>query len=885
MFEVKPMAVSVAKAFGGVAIAAAFALPAGAQQAAQQLERVEITGSNIKRVDTETPQPLIIINRDEIERSGKTTLNELLVNLPIVSSGSFSEATGAGNSFAPGTAAVSIRGLGVNTVLVLLNGRRVAGYGFAQNINEAFVDLNSIPLTAIERIDILKDGASAIYGSDAIAGVINVILRKDFRGVEVTGRYGSTKDGGATEYSASVATGFGNLASDRYNVMATLDYYHRDALKSGQRSYSKTANQEPRGGFDFRSPTGNPGTWVGAATGAPTGYLPFANCPADRNTDAILGVPTCAYDFASDNWLLPKTERLGAFARGVFDFTSNLSAFAELGYTKNVTNQSAAPTPGSFPIPAANPSNPFGANVSALFRMTEVGPRLNEIETENTRMVLGLRGSTAGFDWEGGLNWSKNDVTNTGTNYIDQRSANAVMSGTLTGFTGQFWNLTGPNNPALVNALRVTPVRTGESELKSVDLKGSRELFSLPGGSAAIAMGLEYREESIADTPDPLSRLGVIVGSGGTSTKGERDLAVGYIELSMPFIKGLETQFALRHDKYSDFGGATTGKVSLGYRPTSNMLIRGGGATGFRAPSLVELYLGQSISFPQVRDVPRCNAYRAAFGAGDSRSIGVCGTPQVRTEFLGNARLDAEKSRSYSLGVVFEPVKDLSLALDYWSIYHENRITSPTAGFIIANPALYPTSVNRAAQNANDILAGAPGALRGTASDTAIGISRSFFNSTFQKTWGYDFDARYSWTMADIGRFRVSSAFTYLGSFKAQANPGQPATEYVSTFQYPRWRNVTQINWRTGSWDSTLGMNYMSSYDQFYFASVETVKSFTTFDLQTTYSVNKKLGLTVGANNVFNTKPPFADNDWFGYDADSHNPKGAFYYGRVTYKF
>ena len=203
MFEVKPMAVSVAKAFGGVAIAAAFTLPAAAQQAAQQLERVEITGSNIKRVDTETPQPLIIINRDEIERSGKTTLNELLVNLPIVSSGSFNEATGAGNSFAPGTASVSIRGLGVNTVLVLLNGRRVAGYGFAQNINEAFVDLNSIPLTAIERIDILKDGASAIYGSDAIAGVINVILRKDFRGVEVTGRYGSTKDGGATEYSAS----------------------------------------------------------------------------------------------------------------------------------------------------------------------------------------------------------------------------------------------------------------------------------------------------------------------------------------------------------------------------------------------------------------------------------------------------------------------------------------------------------------------------------------------------------------------------------------------------------------------------------------------------------------------------------------------------------
>jgi iron complex outermembrane recepter protein len=924
MFEVKPMVSRMAQAFGGLAVAGVIALPAQAQQPAQQqtLERIEITGSNIRRVDTETPQPLIIIQREDIEKSGKTTLNELLQSLPVVSSGSFSETTNAGNSFAPGTASVSLRGLGVNTVLVLLNGRRLAGYGFAQNINEAFVDLNAIPITAIERIDILKDGASAIYGSDAIAGVINVILRKDFRGIEVGGGFGTTVDGGGTEYRASVAAGFGNLATQRFNVMGTLDYFKRDEIGGADRDFSKNPNQEPRG-FDFRSPTGNPGTWTGAAV--PGGFEPFANCPPERNTSAILGVPTCAYDFAADNWLLPQTERMGVFTRGVFDFTQNLSVFGEFGYTNNVTNQSAAPTPGTFPVAAANPSNPFGAQVNAIFRLTEAGKRLNEIDSDTTRAVLGLKGLTAGIDWEIGANWSKNEVTNVGQNYIDNQAMQAAGLGTgvcardpVTGqrigttvggvftcsqFTvapGTYWNFTGANPASLVNAVRISPVRTGESELTSYDVKGTRELFQLPGGPFAIAAGLEYREESIADTPDPISRLGQITGSGGTSTQGERDLTVGFIEFSVPFAKGWESQFAVRQDDYSDFGSATTGKASLGWRPTSSMLIRGGWGSGFRAPSLVELYLGSSIAFPQVRDAPRCAAYTAAFGAADPRTAGVCGTPQVRTQFLGNPALDAEESDSYTFGFVLEPIKDLSVGVDYYSIAHSNRITSPTAAFLVGNPGLFPActpaqaAANPAAcpvvrnpQNADDLLAGAPGALLGTATTdpNAPGINRSFFNATRQKTWGVDVDLRYSWTTAGLGRFRATSAFTYIGSFTQQVNPGQAEFEYVDTYEFPRLRNVSSINWVTGPWDTTLVMNYVDSYEQFYGASQERVDSMTTFDAQVSYTGFKNTRLTLGGTNIFNQAPPWSDIDWFGYDSTVHSPRGAFWYARATYKF
>ncbi|MFN8996307.1 MAG: TonB-dependent receptor plug domain-containing protein, partial [Pseudomonadota bacterium] len=211
----KPVVQGLAAAFGGLALAGGVPLPANAQQQQQQLERVEVTGSNIRRTDVETIQPITTITRQDIQRSGRSTLAELLQNLPAASAGSFSEGLGAGNSFSPGTAAISLRGLGPNTTLLLINGRRVANYPFAQNIDEAFGDLNSIPISAIERIDILSSGASAIYGSDAIAGVVNVILRNDFRGLEVAGRTGTTQDGGGTEYQATLVAGWGSLARDR----------------------------------------------------------------------------------------------------------------------------------------------------------------------------------------------------------------------------------------------------------------------------------------------------------------------------------------------------------------------------------------------------------------------------------------------------------------------------------------------------------------------------------------------------------------------------------------------------------------------------------------------------------------------------------------------
>ena len=900
MFKHKKLSLGIALAFGGLGLLGS--------AVAQQAQRVEITGSNIKRVDAETLQPVVTIRREDIERSGKTTLNEVLQSMPVVSGGSFSEATAAGNSFAPGTASISLRGLGVNTTLILLNGRRIANYGFAQNLNENFVDLNSIPVSAVDRIDILKDGASAIYGSDAIAGVVNVILRKDFRAVELHGSQGFAQQGGGAETRAGLTAGFGDLGVNGFNAMVTLDYYKRDKIAAVDREFSKSAIQTKRGpgGRDVRSPTGNPGYFSGGTGNVPT---PFSSCPADRVVPgASLGVGSgnvCAYDFASANALVPDTERVGLLGVGTFQLNKDIQLFGELMLNRNETGNYSAPTPAAFSLPAAHPDRPAGSTFTQVaYRFVEAGDRLTFLTTDAQRMLVGARGTLGRFDFELGLMSSRSETESVGRNYIIQERANEAFAGTLAGFAGQYYRVINPslNSAAMLEAIKISPVRTGTSKLEAADARISTELFAMAGGQAAMAAGLETRKESVADTPDwrvdlrNAARV-TVAGSGGTAVEGSRRLTSAFVELSLPFFKGLETQFALRTDDYSDFGRATTPKIGFSLRPASNVLIRGGAAKGFRAPSLAEMFLGESTSFPSVRDAPRCAAYRAGpLGPNDSRTLAVCGgasgngaTAQVRSIFLGNRSLQPEKSESYSLGIVFEPITNLSIAADAYMIEHTNRILAPTAAFILSNEALFPGAVTRNAPSADDVAANAPGSLRGVSGDLTPGITRSFFNASQQRTHGIDLEVRYRWNLGANGRLDLSNAVTYMGSLKRQLNPGQPLAEIADSFQYPRWRNVTTGTWTTGPWSATASLNYIGDYEDNFSVGTPAVyprvKAMATLDLNFTYTGIKNLTVSVGGQNVTNEDPPFSNLDWYGYDPGTHSNRGAFWYGRLKYRF
>ena len=910
MFRYTMVCKGLMVAFGGSALLAA------ASATAQPTHRVEITGSNIKRVDSEGPQPIVTIKREDIERSGKSTVNELLSSLPVISGGSFSENTSSGNSFAPGTAAVSLRGLGSNTTLTLLNGRRLANYGFAQNLNEGFVDLNSIPLAAIDRIEVLKDGASAIYGSDAISGVINVILRKDFRGVEAAASYGASSQGDANETRASIAAGVGDVTVNRFNAMVTFDYFKREATAASARPFSSNADNRTQGpgGFDARSPTGNPGYWYGnRVTGSTStaNATAFSNCPADRvvpgNSLGLAGGTTCAFDFTPSNKLTPDTERLGLFGRGVFQLNNDWQLFGEATVSQNKTGKYSAPTPAAFAVNSSHPDLPAGSTFNRVgYRFVEVGDRLGEITTDSYRAVAGVKGHVAGFDLEAAVMKAESKTLDSLWNYVIQERASEAFLGTLAGYTGTYYRVINPslNAPDFVRAITIDPKRTGNSKLDSFDFKLGRELFALPGGTAMLAAGLEYRKESVEDNPDPRVALSnpnrvSVSGSGGTAVSGGRNLTSTFVEVSLPALKNVEVQLALRSDDYSDFGRATTPKVGISFRPASNFLIRAGFAEGFRAPSMAEQHLGESISFPSVRDTPRCNAYKAGYGNTDPRTMAICGgatgtgaTAQVRTRFLGavasGIALKPEESESFSVGFVFEPVKDLTIAVDGYHIDHTNRILSPTASFILANESQFPAgAVVRNPQSADDAAINAPGSLRGVSGDLTAGITRTFFNASRQRTHGVDVDVAYRWSLGAWGRVSASSLFTYMGTLKRQLNPGQPLVELADTWQFPRWRNTTSATWTRGVWSTTWTLNTIGSYEDFYAVGGQPVrlKAFPTLDAQVAYTGIKNLRLSVGGQNVLDREPPFSNADWQGFDTSTHNPRGAYWYGRVNYKF
>ncbi len=844
-------------------------------QAPAKVEKIEVTGSNIKRVDQEGPAPVLVIKKEDIERSGSQTVSDLLRTIPVANLGNFSESTLGGNSFAPGTAAVSLRGLGANTTLVLLNGRRLANYGFGQNVSDAFVDLNSIPISAIERVEILKDGASAIYGSDALAGVINIILRKDYRGIELATTYGRTSEGDGEETRYSGTAGFGDIAKDRFNIMATVDYYKREPIYARDRANSRTADQRSRGGFDLRSPTGNPGTWLTNGLGGNTNHTVFPTCPTiDRGLSG--GLATCYYNFMPFIFILPTTERIGGFVRGNVDITPTLSAFAEFGYNKNETENSAAPTPATTTLPVGHNSNPYPFAVGIRYRFIDVGPRLNTITTESKRSLVGLKGFAFGWDWETAYNKSESLTENFGRGYV---SAPALATLTSNGI----YNYVNPsaNSAALVDSLRAKPSRIAKSNLDAFDFKASRELMQLPAGPLGIAVGAEQRKEKVADALDALSAAGNIVGSGGATANGDRKLSSLFAEFSIPLMKGLEAQVAVRTDDYSDFGRATKPKVAFAWKVSPDLLARISYSKGFRAPSLQELYLGQSVSFPSFVDTPRCTAYRNAFGATDPRTAAICGSFQIRTLAGGNPALTAEESKSWNIGFVWEATKDLTMSLDHYRIDHTQKIRRPTFAFQLANNI----GINRDPATATDTLAGAPGQLWGFASDTRFGVLQSYFNSNRQLTEGMDLDVRYRMSFGEYGRVTLNSATTYVKTFLVQTAPGLGLVEQAGTYEFPRTTMANSAFWNKGAWEAGVTVRTRSKFLQFNQVSQRNVASFTTADAQVAWTGIKNLKLSFGINNVENKAPPFSDNTNEGYANSTDSAVGRYYYGRVVWAF
>jgi iron complex outermembrane receptor protein len=872
--------------------------PANADDAAESRGtiRIEVTGSHIYRSEIESALPVQVITREDIERSGSTTVSELMSRVSANVLGQ-NDQMSISSLRPPGLSSVNLRGIGSVNTLVLLNGRRVANYAF----DGSAVDVNSIPLAAVERVDILKDGASAIYGSDAVAGVVNFILRKDFTGVEITGSGSWPEHGGGEQYQSFASAGFGDLAKDKYNVFLTATYQKDEPLMATERAFSRTAYRPDEGLFQlppvpFPANVFYPANQLLYNPSFASGCAPPQSLPHQSG-----GFPgdACGFDYVTYSMIVPQVERTAVYGRGTLQASADHQLFAELAYSDNRLTISKDPSPI---VSFANPNNVFirypaggpfyptefaaanglSGDLDLLFDTAPLGPRINHVDTSAWRAVLGADGVLAGWDYAAAFTYSRNDQSDSLRNgYVSLTRLNEAMA---TGLVNPF-GPSGPEGDALLAATQVSgEVHTAKGTTLDFLVKGSRDTVALPGGPLALAVGAEARRERLLNDYTALVTSGDIAGLPvAQSVSGSRSAQALFVETSVPFARGFEAQVAARYDHYSDFGGTVNPKVALRWQPVRSLLLRTSWGTGFRAPPLYDLYTPQEQTFLLFFEDPlRCPV------TGAPRDCRVL--PEV---VGGNPKLQPETSKQLNAGVVWEPRSGLSLAVDYWRIAKDNLIGALDPQTIFDNFALYaPTNIVRGPVDPQypDL----PGPI-----SNVILTNQNLGNL---KTSGVDVDIAWRAPVTRIGRFAFTLNGTYITEWKMQPNGiaavsavGRNAASVPGPF--PRWKHYAALDWQYGTWGVTLAQTFQTGYEDTNDFSTfppdhvpppRSVSSYEVWDLQARYSGFRNTKIVVGVRNLFDRAPPFTNQPFttqVGYDPNYANPRGRTFYASVTFAF
>lgn len=877
---------------GRLVACAALLLPAAvsfAQDAAEMRGsvKVEVTGSNIPRSEIESALPVQVITREDIARTGVTTTAELMSKVSANVLG-FNDQLSVGNAGRPGLSSVNLRGIGDGSTLVLINGRRVANYAF----DGGTVDVNSIPLTAVDRVEILKDGASAIYGTDAMAGVVNFILRKDYRGVEAAAYAAWTQHGGGDQWQAVVTAGVGDLAVDRYNLFVTAVYQKDDALAASARPFGRTG-YIPAEGVSFLSSATFPANIVkppatpsGRSTllnpTYPTGCAPPLSIP-------LPGVPgqTCFFDYVAGIDIIPPAERASVYGRATYAINPDHQLFAEGNYANNSFTFKASPSPFPFAAyPAGGPfypieyaaANGISGDLNLQYRTLQLGPRTNQVDTDAWRALIGAEGTAGGWSYGGAIVYSESKQTDTYVSGYASRTRldSALMSGLVNPF-----GASGAEGDALLADAQITgEIHGATGSTLLVDAKASKDLIALPGGPLAIALGTEARREKLDNQYAPVFNSGDIVGIAGDaqSVSGSREVWALFLEANVPLLKGLEAQLAVRYDHYSDFGGTTNPKIALRWQPLRSLLLRSSWGTGFRAPPLYDMYTPESHGFVgEVDDPIRCPVTDAEQD---------CGAFFPAT-FGGNPDLKPETSDQFNAGVVWEPLAGLSFGVDYWKLRKSGVIGTLDVPTLFADYDRYaPAHIVRGPEDPN--YPGLPGPI-----ESVVLLNENLGNL---RTSGIDVDVRWKMPPTDIGRFTISLNGTYIINWEAQLDGTTYTSSLAQSGGVPRWKHWLTLAWEYGPWSATLGQTFQTGYQD---ANIDrngnplpvpprSVGAYDVWDLQGTYTGFQNTSITLGVRNLMDKAPPFTNQPYafqVGYDPNYADPRGRAFYVRLAYAF
>jgi len=866
----------------------------------QVLEKFEVTGSRVKRLDMETPAPVAAFTSVEIEAKGYANIGDFVQSLPFNSGSANSIYQTA--SFTRGASTANLRGLGSQRFLTLVNGRRAVPYALTNSGGRSVFDFNSLPAAAIESIELLKDGASAIYGADAITGVLNIKLKKNFVGLSSSLYYGNTlKDQGgdtATKQLSlvfgaesgktkiltafDVKTGNSNFLSD-YGVKNT-DYTYLGANKGLNNNSTSnfpanltlTKAQAAAAGIAFPNVTASSWSFVvqgGAPTANPT-LSKFVAAPASAaNPNAVDIGNENRYNFANTTAIYPAYNYLSNFTSLEHTFSETLKLFGEFTYSNNSTYYAFTPVVIGYSteglvLPANNPFNPFGQALSSLSARALFGP-VRKFDTESTgsNSLIGLRGTVLSrWDWETAVSYGANTVTSISRNAIRATTYQAALNGTLSGFSGVFLNPFGPSDSGLTKALYTSSTASNKAEGLTFDASVSGKLFELPAGEVGIAAGIEARNEQLTTNPDTAAYIG---SGGGLPLTGKRSVQSGYVEITAPVYRSKtwgssEIQVAGRHENYSDFGNTTKPKVGVKVRlPDTawlNTIVRASYSESFQAPALGLLYASRTTGFSSslLTDPLR------------PQDVAV----QIKNVTGGNPDLLPETAKVQYVGAVFESpkLKNLSFNVDFFNFRINQVIVTPSQSFLLSASGLaqFPNGIVR------DNSLGNPGPILYTSSVPSNNPL------AYQLYRGMDYGLKYSLRNTRYGSFTFSGDATGLIKVGSDSGLGSGFFNNNGHYYNPRWKGQAGTSWSYKDYGASVTADWTGHwYNDGYTVAGWGENPFTVIGGSLRYSGFWNSTITLGASNLLNNQPPPNGRaSSAGYD---QNIYGAGALGRLVY--
>ncbi|WP_346839039.1 TonB-dependent receptor [Microbulbifer sp. SAOS-129_SWC] len=835
-----------------------------------------MTGSHLRHLQLDSYAPIDVLAQPELEITGAQTIAELLKFLPAVAGNSTSTSVSNGGD---GTATVTLRGLPASNTLVLINGRRIVSNGFGGGA----ADLNSIPLSAVDRIEILKDGASAVYGSDAIAGVVNIILRRDFEGLSVNSYYGVADRGDQQTESYHATWG---KSGERGHLMLSLAHYRQSALMSRDRALSASADNRGRGGTDLRS------------AASPNAFIDLGNDTVVTNDDNSGYRPwnqEDRYDYSEYTSAVVPSERKSVYFEGNLDLADNTLLFVEGMAVGTRADTTLAPTPvftrfdnGDLSIRADNVYNPFDLDITDVRkRVLELGPRDQKDRTNTWRFNTGLKGQWDSWQWELTAALHYTHATEKMSNLIDPLRLSAGLKGPAdcnadTGCVPV--NLLGPSgaiDDKQLDYIRGQSLVDGATRMASLIYMANGTLGTISAGDILAAAGVEFRRESIDFESTDAGGLSFIGGSASGSAAGERLIGETFGEISIPLVEDhFWVDGAVRFSNYSDFGSTANPKISLRWRPLPSLLVRASYATGFKAPTLIDMhqsgyqsqeYLFDPCTGTNADSLPGCR------GQADDARI------QYLTEFGGNPNLKPETSDNRSLGIVWTPARarGFSATLDLFDI-RQNDVIDTSPQYLINKNAYGGLFTNRVQRDARGDI---------------VKIYATRLNIGAREVRGVDLALRYEKTSEQLGQVRLALNASQMAHYLNQAAPGAPVEDLAGTFvdpasggagSLPHLKANSGIYWHKGRWEGGYTVHYVGDLEERFTRANTSVTrkigSWASHDLQLAYALPAGLRFAVGIDNLLDHEPPFAAtafND--NYDGRTYDLSGRYWYTTLAY--